>query len=88
MEHKAYIDSLRGFAIFVVVIGHCCEFGLGQNNTLFNYMYYSFHMPLFMFISGLVAFHRPDYKFIPFVKSKACRLLIPFFVVGGLSCLA
>ena len=36
MEHKAYIDSLRGFAIFVVVIGHCCEFGLGQNNTLFN----------------------------------------------------
>lgn len=26
MEHKAYIDSLRGFAIFVVVIGHCCEF--------------------------------------------------------------
>ena len=88
MEHKAYIDSLRGFAIFVVVIGHCCEFGLGQNNTLFNYMYYSFHMPLFMFISGLVAFHRPDYKFIPFVKSKACRLLIPFFVVGGVSCLA
>ena len=32
MEHKAYIDSLRGFAIFVVVIGHCCEFGLGHNN--------------------------------------------------------
>lgn len=58
MEHKAYIDSLRGFAIFVVVIGHYCEFGLGQNNTLFNYMYYSFHMPLFMFIRGLVAFQK------------------------------
>lgn len=88
MTHKAYIDSLRGFAIFIVVIGHCCEFGLGRNDTLFNSIYFSFHMPLFMFISGLVAFHRPDYKFIPFVKSKACRLLIPFFVVGGLSCFA
>ena len=88
MTHKAYIDSLRGFAIFIVVIGHCCEFGLGRNDTLFNFLYFSFHMPLFMFISGLVAFHRPDYKFIPFVKSKACRLLIPFFVVGGLSCIA
>lgn len=87
MEHKTYIDSLRGFAILVVVIGHCCEFGLGRNDTLFNYIYFSFHMPLFMFISGLVAFNRPDYAFVPFVRSKACRLLIPFFVVGGLSCL-
>ncbi len=88
MEHKAYIDSLRGFAIFVVVVGHCCEFGLGRNDTLFNYMYFSFHMPLFMFISGLVAFHRDDYSFIPFVKSKVYRLMIPFFVVGSLSCFA
>ncbi len=88
MEHKAYIDSLRGFAIWVVVIGHCCEFGLGHNDTLFNYMYFSFHMPLFMFISGLVSFHRPDYKFLSFFKSKVYRLLIPFVIVGSLSCLA
>ena len=88
MEHYSYIDSLRGFAIFIVVVGHSCEFALGFNDRLFNYMYYSFHMPLFMFISGLVAFNRSDYGFWSYFKQKFFRLLIPFFVIGGLSCLA
>lgn len=88
MERYAYIDCLRGFAIFVVVVGHCCEFALGCTYSLFNYMYYSFHMPLFMFISGLVAYKRSNYKFWTFFKQKFYRLLIPFFIVGGISCLA
>lgn len=59
----AYIDSMKGFAILCVVIGHVPEIYIAHNivnsNTaklLFDIMnaVYTFHMPLFMMISGYV----------------------------------
>lgn len=89
MEHKIYIDNLRGFAIFIVVMGHCCEFGIGERHSLFNDLYYSFHMPLFMFISGLVAYQRDNMSFGKFFANKFNRLIIPFLTIGMfLSCWA
>lgn len=79
-----YIDQLRAVAIILVVMGHSI-----QNNTLestqaplFSWIY-SFHMPLFMFISGYVAFktmyiNKFSELFI-FIKNRALRLLIPYF---------
>lgn len=51
------IDSIRGFAILLVVIGHVIQKNYVDfdNNTIFKYIY-SFHMPLFMFISGYVMY--------------------------------
>lgn len=56
-------DILRGFAIVLVVLGHCIQEGSGTqfkiNTMYFNdkcYQFiYSFHMPLFMMISGYFA---------------------------------
>lgn len=53
-------DVLRGFAIFLVVFGHCIQEGSGLDfSTGFLYFQdklyqfiYSFHMPLFMLIAG------------------------------------
>lgn len=56
-ERIVWIDFLKLFAIFLVVLGHVILFmGLKQNevmheNTLYSFIY-SFHMPLFMTISG------------------------------------
>lgn len=49
----AYIDALRGFAILLVIVGHLIQFNYssGIENPIFNIIY-SFHMPLFFFISG------------------------------------
>ena len=49
----AYIDALRGFAILLVIVGHLIQFNYrtGIENSIFNIIY-SFHMPLFFFISG------------------------------------
>ena len=47
-----YIDSLKGFAIVLVVMGHI--FGFSQPEDGINTFIYTFHMPLFMFLSGLV----------------------------------
>lgn len=49
-----HIDILRGFAIFLVVLGHVLEKSGQADSTLF-YLIYSFHMPLFICISAYVS---------------------------------
>ena len=48
-----YIDTLRGFAIILVVLGHLLERNGYTESALYNTIY-SFHMPLFFCISGFV----------------------------------
>ena len=43
---------------------------------------YSFHMPLFMALSGALFSRSKTRDFLPFVKNKAQRLLLPFAVVA------
>ena len=60
MKRNEKIDVLRGWAIILVVFGHCMEYASGHeffsvngiyNNLIFKVIY-SFHMPLFACISG------------------------------------
>ena len=53
-QRLEYIDILRGFAIFLVVLGHVLEHAGLKNGFLFHFIY-SFHMPLFICISGFVS---------------------------------
>lgn len=53
-----YIDTLRGIAILLVVIGHAIggvpvEYGGGSENLVWKIIY-SFHMPLMFIVSGMV----------------------------------
>ena len=73
------IDALKGFAIVLVVSGHAiqsstCSF---DENVYFRIIY-SFHMPLFMFLSGLVASHSCDVPVWPYLKKKFIALVVPF----------
>ena len=71
-----WIDTLKGFAIFTVVLGHCVTDSMASNNyqdykivmkTIYDFIY-SFHMPLFFVISGYLFYLTKSYtKF----KSKA-----------------
>ena len=61
-ERVHWIDLSKGIAIILVVIGHVVssyhEAGLYQDNHLFNFSHqfaYSFHMALFMILSGYLA---------------------------------
>lgn len=53
-------DFLRGIAIFLVLLGHSIQWTdpEWQHNLLFEGIY-SFHMPLFMFISGYFTKEKP-----------------------------
>ena len=82
-----YIDMLKGVAIICVVMGHVVEKGMNLTQTPFNAFYWSFHMPLFMFLSGIFSMKEfCNNNFAEcrvFLKKKLLRIMMPFFVVGG-----
>jgi len=56
-ERNELLDLLKGFAILLVVLGHAVQHNLPKtfdSHPIFRVIY-SFHMPLFMFISGYVS---------------------------------
>ena len=67
------LDSLRGFGILLVVLGHT-----SQSAGLVSWIF-SFHMPLFFIISGML-FH--ERQFLDSFKKKVARLLIPYLFFG------
>ena len=59
-KRNPYADMIRGFAILLVVLGHCIQEGSGLSfrsnesywsDELYQFIY-SFHMPLFLMLSG------------------------------------
>ncbi len=84
------VDRAKGLAIFLVVYGHLIAdiFPAGnQWYELTNKMVYRFHMPFFMFLSGLTMFY--SYRgvdsarnYFSFVAKKFVRIA-PAFVLFG-----
>ena len=74
-----YIDNLKAFAITLVVLGHIVQFSYCPDtfdeNHLFRYIY-SFHMPLFMALSGFC--RRFDVSITSIIKKLSLTLLLPF----------
>ena len=95
-----FIDILKGYAIILVVMGHFLGWQYGgihgsvpsdnNANVLFKIIY-SFHMPLFFFLSGYTFnIHKPVWKFRGLflaVLRRFCQLIIPgipFMIFGYL----
>ena len=79
------IDYIKAFAIILVVIGHSIQYGSGVyvkenmfDDNLLIYFIYSFHMPIFMLVSGyLFFFSISKYKSKVLIINKTKTLLIP-----------
>lgn len=61
MNRLVHIDFLKGFAIFLMVMGHVLSWSISDSGCprtvdswFVREVIYSFHMPLFMFMSGYV----------------------------------
>lgn len=89
MKRSRYPDVVKGVAILLVVLGHNIQYGSGEDfyqqnmffeNKLFQFIY-SFHMPLFIIISGyFFANTVTKYKAAEVIKDKAKTLLVPIAV--------
>lgn len=73
-----WIDALKGLGMFFVIWGHC----LPTNKYRIRKYIYSFHMPLFFFVSGLTCHKDLDLDFKSFVKKKIKSLLVPYFIIS------
>ena len=88
-ERNTYIDIVKALLIILVIIGHSIQYGSGSNfikkelffnNYLFKFIY-SFHMPLFIMISGYLSYNSINKNKIKDVfKSKISTLLIPILI--------
>lgn len=78
MDRIIHLDVLKFFAIYLVVLGHSIQLVEKDfmHNSLFEFIY-SFHMPLFAFLSGYFAFHSLNNSAIEFVKKRSTQLLLP-----------
>ena len=83
------LDILKGIAIILVITAHCIQFGSGKHYLESEYYFdnpvfkliYSFHMPLFMLISGyLFQFSIKAHGFKHIIRSRFTGLLIPVLV--------
>lgn len=81
-----YFDALKFFTIFPVVWGHCIQHFQTNDcseNIVFRYIY-SFHMGLFMMISGYFSISSIRMSISSFVTKEFMRLIYPCIVWGGI----
>ncbi len=77
-ERDTTLDLLKGFAIFLVVLGH-----INVAAPIENFIY-SFHMSLFMFISGCTfwySYKKSENQTI-YLATRFLSLIIPYIVWG------
>lgn len=86
-ESKRYeaFDIMRGLLAICVVFGHSIQqfpVGLGAWAAQANTFLYCFHMPAFVFVSGLCSYRmcrlRGYSEKSDYLKSRAVRLLVPY----------
>lgn len=69
---KNWIDAAKGYGMILVILGHITEY------SPVGMIIYSFHMPLFFFMSGYL--FSTKRSFGEFARNKTRRLILPYFV--------
>lgn len=68
-------DYTKGIGVVLVILGHMTTY-----SRLVRSAIYSFHMPLFFFITGALIYeHVPSVRFSSYFKKKVNTILIPGF---------
>lgn len=68
-----YIDIAKGIAMICIILGH-----LG--NASINRIVFTFHVPIFFFITGYFTNKKRDLN--GFIKNKAKTLLVPYIITS------
>ncbi len=79
------LDIAKALCILLVVVGHFNPDTAPEWWKCVNQIIYSFHMPLFLFVSGYVYHHTlKKQSFGAFMGKKMKRLAVPYFITSVL----
>ena len=84
-ERYKELDLMKGIGILLVYLGHSFNFPNFKWTKILFFLgstIYSFHMPLFFFISGLLSNTNKEINLNKFYKGKLKRLLVPYFFIN------
>lgn len=82
MNRIISLDIARAICIILVVIGHYVPDNSPAWYVMLHDIIYTFHMPLFMFVSGYVyMITKKNIGYKSFLIKKIKRLMIPYFVL-------
>lgn len=70
----AWIDTAKAIAMLLIVFGHVYIAGYAQRFV------YTFHVPVFVFLSGYC--FSGEKKFFTFLKKKLIRIMVPYYFFG------
>ena len=77
------IDIMQGIAMLWVIIGHHLLPFMSSAYASFHYYIYSFHMPLFISISGfLIAYSYKDTGYSRYIYKRLKKFFVPYVMVG------
>lgn len=79
MERQLWIDNLKGFCLFLIIIGH-----MGHIPALVGVIIRPtdlFYVTSFFFLSGWL-FRDENYSFVDFLIRKAKSLLLPYLAIS------
>lgn len=79
IEREYLYDNIKAFLIFCVVLGHMLEPFSGEGIKTIYIVIYSFHMPLFVFCSGMFAKFKPE--------RIAKKIVLPYVIFQMINCL-
>lgn len=88
MEHKSnsrilWPDVLKSLAVFLVILGHVSStYDSRGYSSPFALWIYSFHMPLFMMLSGMFFKYSLKKDFKTLLTDKSWLLLLPLLCWG------
>lgn len=89
-QRIAYLDLVKLFTIYLVILGHVIGMmvnGYSVGGRLSAFIY-SFHMPLFMLLSGYFVSSRSlEMPFLVLLKIKAQQLLLPAVTCTTICCI-
>ncbi len=75
-----WVDVAKGIGMILVIISHTEEHFMPGTLVSLKIPIYTFHMPLFFFVSGFLFSMKSGFG--EFLKSKCKRILVPYFCLG------
>ena len=76
MNRLIYLDSLKGFSIILVILGHL-YLAYDSDSFIFSFLT-CFHMPIFIYVSGFLSSKKNQISFWKYIKKRTKLLLLPY----------